>query len=355
MLALLKAGQGIGLELATVPVPRPGPYDVLLKVRAMAICGSDLPIFYWDDPWTRKTVKPGQIIGHEFCGEIVEVGSEVTGVELGSLATAEGHIHCGSCFHCRTNMAHLCPRQQLIGFDYPGGFAEFISVPASNLVQLDGSLPLHVAAIHDPFGNAVHAASKVRVTNRTVLVTGCGTLGLMSVALARHSGAAIIVATDTSPVRLRLARQLGADYTLNPGQDDVDSLVEELTSATSGVDILLEMSGSSDAIAQGFHLLRPGGEAVLMGLPKEPVEFDFANELVAKGVTVHGLVGRELFGTWQELQIYVANPSIRSALSTIVTHRFALHEYQRAFELMKSAACGKIVLYPSEELADSNE
>ena len=350
MKAVVKPNRAPGLELARVPISTIGVQDVLVKVRAASICGSDIPIYQWDDPWVRNTIQPGLIVGHEFCGVVVERGEQVHEIAVGDFVTAEGHLNCGTCMHCRNGEAHICPNLRLLGFERPGAFAEYVAVPASNIIRLD-NLPLIVAATLDAFGNAVHAAMKVPLTNTTILVTGCGPLGLMVITLAKFSGASRIFATDMSQYRLDLAIKMGADIGLNPTDDDVEALIMEETIANSGVDVLLEMSGSPEALKQGFEVLRPGGQAVLMGLSKQPILFDFANDIVAKGITVHGLVGRIMYKTWNQVQRLLdpAHSSRTVNLLPIITHRFMIEEFEKAMDLMLSGKCGKAVLFMDEE------
>lgn len=350
MKAVIKPDQGYGLELTQVPVPAIGLNDVLIKVKAASICGSDLPVYEWNDPWVQTSVKPGTIIGHEFCGTIVEVGNGVSNLTIGDFVSAEGHVNCGRCSHCRSGEAHICPNLKLVGFERHGAFAEYIAVPAANVIRL-AALPLAIGAILDPFGNAVHAVSKVKLSGLTVLVTGCGPLGLMTIALARFAGARFILATDVSDYRLKLAQEMGADSVLNVGTDDVGAAIVSETSAKSGFDVLFEMSGFAEALVQGFGQLRPGGQAVLMGLPKEPLEFDFANALIAKGITVHGVVGRLMYKTWEQALELLYTPRTYQALNLerIVTHRFMIEAYDEAFNLALSGQAGKVTFFFDEQ------
>jgi threonine 3-dehydrogenase len=355
MRAVIKPQQGVGFELANVPIPKIGPRDVLIRVKAASICGSDLPIYAWDDPWVRATIQPGQIVGHEFCGIVSAVGSEVQRISIGELVTAEGHISCGVCVHCRSGEAHICPSLGLIGFDRPGAFAEFIAVPAVNVVPI-GELPPVVGAILDPFGNAVHAATKVPLTNASVLVTGCGPVGLMTIALAKVAGAYQIFATDISEYRLSLASAMGASVPLDARKPDVDDYVLHRTTATSGVDVFLEMSGSTAALQQGFRLLRNGGQAVLMGLPKEPSLFDFTNSVIVKGITIHGLTGRLMYRTWIEAFRYLGDGTAPGSVDVMpmITHRLLIDEYDQGVQLMRSGQCGKVILFFDQASLDES-
>lgn len=352
MRAIIKAENGPGLTLVEVPKPSLGSDDVLIKVSAASICGSDLPIYDWDDPWVKKTVKNGQIVGHEFCGVVVEVGIAVKKFHVGDFVTAEGHIHCGKCTYCLAGEAHICPYQKLVGFDYPGAFSEFIVIPSSNVV-LVGDMPLILASILDPFGNAVHAAMKANLVGKTILVTGCGPLGLFVLSLAKYSGARSIFATDISEYRLDIAKKIGADVVLKANNQD-NSFLKNKTRELSGVDVWFEMSGAPAAILQGFDCLRPGGLAIMMGLPKLPVKFDFANMLIAKNVTVHGLVGRIMFETWMQSLNFLKTDKIDEYISKIITHRLHFEQYKTAFDLMREGKCGKIVMFWDQSLLNQS-
>jgi len=350
MRAVIKPGEGPGVQLARVPTPTIGTTDVLIKVKAASICGSDIPIYDWDDPWTRATVQPGQIIGHEFCGEVIERGEQVDIVSVGDLVAVEGHLNCGACTQCRNGEGNVCPNVKLLGFERPGAFAEYIAVPARNVIPLS-RLPLSVAAILDPFGCAVHSVTKVPLVNNTILITGCGPIGLMTITLAKILGTRRIFATEVSQYRLDLATKIGADLALNPHSDDVETIVKKETAIDSGVDVLFEMSGNPEAIKLGFKVLRPGGQAILLGLPKEPVLFDFANELVSKSITVHGIIGRNIYKTWVQVQKFL-DPACSTKsinLMPIITHHFLIDDFEKAMDLVRSRRCGKVILYMEEE------
>jgi threonine 3-dehydrogenase len=353
MKAIIKPNVGLGLDIVERPIPEIEPHEVLIRVKAASICGSDIPIMNWDDPWVMSTVRPGQIIGHEFCGEVVKVGSNVTTIYVGSLVTAEGHIYCGVCYHCQTGAAHVCPNQRTLGYDYPGAFAEYIKVPASNVIGL-GDLPIRIAAIQDPFGNAVHATSKANLLNRTVVIAGCGPIGLMCISLAKLSGAYKIIASDPIEYRLDLAEKLGAHHCINPSESVFEDEILAQTQETRGVDIFFEMSGNPEAIRAGFKATRPGGKAVLLGLPKQPLLFDFANDLITKGITVEGVIGREVFRTWHEAHRLLADPNSQliKNLELIITHILTFEEYELGFDLMQKGLCGKVLLVPSKDDLD---
>ena len=282
----------------------------------------------------------------KFCGTVVDLGEGVHDIAVGSFVTAEGHLSCNNCAHCQRGEAHVCPNLKLLGFEHPGAFAEYVAIPASNVIRLP-SLPLIIAAILDPFGNAVHATTRISLTNQSVLVTGCGPLGLMAIALSKHAGARRIIATDISDYRLELAQQMGADLILNASSAHWVDVVREKCHADHGVDVHIEMSGDPQALTDGFGTVRPGGNVILMGLPKNPVLFDFANLFIAKGITAHGLVGRRMYGTWDHVMRLLdssANPRPID-LRTIVTHRLMLEDYEEAFKLIGSGHCGKVALF----------
>ncbi len=342
MRAVIKARPGPGLELAEVDVPQIGPRDVLIKVRAASICGTDLHIYNWD-PWAQSRIKPPLIIGHEFCGDVVAVGEEVHNVKVGDYVSAESHIVCGTCAYCRTGRGHLCPNTQIIGVDRDGAWAEYVAIPAENAWPNPPTVPPHIATLEENFGNAVHTAFAVDLRAKKVLVTGCGPVGVMAIAVARAIGARAIYATDISDYRLNLARKMGADVTINARREDVVACIMELTEG-EGVDAWLEMSGAPSAIEQGFQVLKPGGEVAMLGLPPEPMSFDLNNWVIFKGATIHGIIGRRLWETWFQMRGLLRSGAVN--LETIVTHKFPLEEFEKALETMASGESGKVVLIP---------
>lgn len=342
MKAIIKPERAPGLELALVDIPRVGPHDALIKVRACSICGTDLHIFNWD-PWARSRIVPPLVIGHEFCGEVVEVGSEVTEVKVGDYVSAESHIICGVCSMCRTGKGHVCQNTKIIGVDRDGCWAEYVVMPAMNLWTNPPDMPAEVASIQENFGNAVHTAFTCDLPARRVLVTGCGPVGLMAIAVARAAGARAIYATDIAPYRLRLARKMGADLALNVAEVDVVKTILEHTEG-EGVDVLLEMSGAAQAIAQGFQLLKYGGEAALLGLTPAPIPFDLNNWITFKGARVYGVAGRELWGTWFRMRGLLTSGLVD--LRPLITHRFALDDFEEALQVMRSGKSGKVVMFP---------
>lgn len=342
MKAVVKTKPGPGLELCQVPIPTIGPHDILVRTRATSICGTDLHIYHWD-PWAAKRIKPPIIIGHEFCGEVVEVGAQVRDVRVGDYISAESHIVDHTCDLCRTGMAHICRNTQIIGVDRDGSFAEYVAIPAANAWHNPPTMPPEIAALLENFGNAVHTALETPVVARKVLVTGCGPVGVMSIAVARAAGARAIYASDLSDYRLRLAKTMGADLVLNPQRDDIVATILQDTQG-EGVDVLLEMSGAPSAIREGFQLLKAGGHAVLLGIPSRPFEFDLANLVILRGVTVHGIAGRKLWETWYEIRGLLRRCAVN--LEPLITHRYKLEEFEQAFQTMASGDSGKVVLFP---------
>jgi len=339
MRALVKPTPGPGLEIRTVPVPRPGRDEVLVRVRAGGICGTDLHIDRWD-PWAASRLRLPRIIGHEFCGTVVELGPDATGIAVGDFISGESHVSCGGCHLCRRGEAHICESLSIIGVDRDGAFADYVVLPARNAWKMDPRRFADVAAIMDPFGNAVHTALATNLATRSVIVMGCGPIGLWAVLIARKVGAAKIVAVDVHPYRLDLARRVGADRVLDGRTEDVPRIVRQRTDG-AGADVLLEFSGSGQGIHAGLAALRNGGFAALLGLPGRPVELDLENDVIFKGVRIQGIFGRRLWETW-----YEATALLESGLDVreVITHRFPLARFREAFDLMRSGECGKVIL-----------
>jgi len=342
MRALAKVEAGPGFEMIEAPVPEIGPNEVLVRVKATSICGTDLHIFHWN-PWAQGRIKPPLIIGHECAGEVVEVGRDVTAVRVGDLVSLESHVVCGVCDMCRTGQGHLCRKTRILGVDRDGVFAEYVAVPEMNAWPDPKDMPPEIATLQENFGNAVHTAFAADVRSKKVLVTGCGPVGIMTIAVARAIGARAIFATDISDYRLNMAKQMGADFVYNASRGGVVQAIRE-ASGGEDIDVLLEMSGAPSALVDGFTLLKPGGEAALLGLQGRPIEFDLENLLIFKGITVRGVIGRKLWETW-----YQGRGLLRSGavdLSPLVTHTFPLDRFEEAFALMESGQCGKVVMIP---------
>jgi threonine 3-dehydrogenase len=342
MKAIIKPEAGPGLVLTEVPVPQVGRHEALVKIKATSICGTDLHIYKWD-PWARGRIRPPIIVGHEFCGTVVQVGDDVNGVSVGDYVSADSHVVCHRCLQCRTGREHICQNTQIVGVDRDGCWAEYIVLPASGLWVNPPNLPPEIASLQDNFGNAVHTALATNLSNRYVLVTGCGPVGLMAIAVAKAAGARRVFATDISPYRLALARRMGADRAYNVAEVDVVAEIKRETEG-NGVDVLLEMSGAASAIDQGFSALAYGGEAALLGLTSAPIPFDLNNHIIFKGATVHGIVGRKLWETWYQMRSLLSSGAVD--LAPLVTHRFPMERFLDALEVMQSGHSGKVVLFP---------
>lgn len=343
MKALRKTRPERGAQLESVPVPAVGANDVLVRVRAASICGTDLHIYDWD-PWSASRIKPPLTFGHEFCGVVEKVGEEVTSVKPGDFVSAEMHVNCGHCHQCRVGQPHICQNLRIIGIDLDGCFAEFVRIPAGNIWKIDPAIPEHYAAILDPLGNAVHTVLSGPIAGQTVVVVGCGPIGLMAIAVARACGCSTLFATEVNPHRLAMARKMGADEAWNPAEVDVVRCAHEATGGT-GVDVLLELSGQPKAIQQGFQMLRAGGRASLLGIPSQPVTFDLVADIIFKGATVYGIYGRKMFETW--VQMTALLKSGRLGLEPLFGNRLSLDRFDDAFSVLHEGLAGKVLFYPN--------
>lgn len=357
MKALVKPAPMPGAELREVPVPKPGPGEVLVKVRVASICGTDVHIWEWNR-WAAARLKPPVIFGHEFAGDVVALGpgvetpsggaeragagsGERVGVAVGDYVSAESHVVCGQCYQCRTGQSHVCQRCSILGVDRAGCFADYVAVPASNVWVNEKDLPPEVASVQEPFGNAVDTVFAGEVPGRSFLVLGCGPIGLMAVALLRASGATPVIAADLSDYRLELARRLGADHAVSARTTDAVAETLRLTGG-EGVDAVLEMSGARTALRQALKAARNGGRVAMLGLPSGPVELDLAEDFVFKGLTLQGITGRHIFETWYKTRAFLG--SGRVDLRSLITHTFPIGAFREAFELAASGQCGKVVL-----------
>jgi threonine 3-dehydrogenase len=343
MKALRKMRAGRGLSMESAPVPAIGAADVLVRVKTASICGTDLHIYGWDR-WSQGRIKPPVTLGHEFCGMVERVGEEVTSVIAGDFVSAEMHVNCGHCHQCRLGEAHICQNLRIIGIDQDGAFAEFVKIPASNIWRLDPAIPEHYGAILDPLGNAVHTVLAGPIAGQTVLVTGCGPIGLMSIAVAKACGSSTVFATETNENRRAMAKKMGADVVLNPAAENAVARILSETNGT-GVDALLEMSGNPTAIQQGFKSLRAGGRASLLGIPTENVPLDLVNDVIFKGATVQGIYGRRMYGTW--VQMTALLKAGRLDLEPLFGEREPLEKFENAFAKLQGGMAGKILLYPN--------
>ena len=343
MKALRKTKAAKGLEIQKVPVPSIGALDVLVRVTATSICGTDLHIDGWDR-WSQGRIKPPVTLGHEFCGIVESVGEDVSAVRPGDFVSAEMHLNCGHCHQCRLGEAHICQNLKIIGIDMDGAFAEFVKIPATNIWKLDAAIPEHYAAILDPLGNAVHTVLAGAIAGQTVLVTGCGPIGLMSIAVAKACGSSTVFATETNEHRRAMAEEMGADHVLNPACEDPVKKILAATGGT-GVDVLLEMSGQPAAIQQGFKALRAGGRASLLGIPTENVPLDLVQDVIFKGATVQGIYGRRMYGTW--VQMTALLKAGRVNLEPLFGERMVLDNFAAAFAKLHRGMAGKILMYPN--------
>jgi threonine 3-dehydrogenase len=338
MKALVKAKSERGLWLEDVAVPTIGPNDVLIAVRKAAICGTDLHIYNWDD-WAQKTIPVPMTVGHEFMGEVVELGAAVTGFAVGDRVSGEGHITCGHCRNCRAGKRHLCRNTRGIGVNRPGCFGDYISLPASNAFKLPASIPDEIGAFLDPLGNAVHCALSFDVVGEDVLITGAGPIGIMACAITRHIGARHVVITDVNDYRLGLARQCGASRVVNVTRESLEDTMKDL-GMTEGFDVGLEMSGNPDAFRAMLKVMNHGGHVALLGIPPTEAAIDW-NEVIFKGLVMKGIYGREMFETWYKM---VALLESGLDVSPVLTHRVAAERFEDAFEAARSGQAGKVVL-----------
>ena len=337
MKALVKERAGPGFTLKDVPEPTIRDDEVLIRVRRAGVCGTDVHIYEWDD-WAKGRVKPPITVGHEFAGDVAEVGKLVTDVRVGDRVTAEGHIVDGRCLLCRTGNAHVCPFTKIIGVDRDGCFAEYISMPATNVWHLDDDISFDIGGIHDPMGNAFHTALTADIPGSTVLITGCGPIGIFAVGICKAAGASRIIASDVNEKRLALAKAMGAHDIVRP--DQAEAVVRRHTDGL-GVDVALEMSGVPSAIHQALALVRVGGRVQMLGIPAKPMELNLATEVIFKGITIYGVVGRRMYDTWHQMTRFLRSGKFDP--TPVITHRFPLAEADAAISAIKSGEAGKVI------------
>lgn len=340
MKAIVKARPGKGMVVKEVPDPKPGPNDVLIRVRAGSICGTDAHIYHWD-AWAQGRIKPPLVIGHEFAGEVASVGREVVGFRKGDRVSAEGHLVCGICPMCRTGQGHICQETRIIGVDVDGAWAEYIAMPAANVWKLDQKMPWEVATLHDAMGNAFHTVLPADVPGKTVLIQGCGPIGCFAVGIAKAAGASRILAADINPKRLALAERMGADVLLKAGKDDVVAKARSLTGGY-GVDVVCEMSGAAAAIRQAVQAVRNGGRVRLLGIPTGEVALRLAEDVIFKGISLEGVIGRRMYDTWFQMRAFLASGRFDPA--PVITHRLPYREFERGLEAIADGTAGKVVL-----------
>jgi threonine 3-dehydrogenase len=338
MKALVKSKAEPGLWLEDVPVPEIGINDVLIRVRKASICGTDIHILNWDD-WARRTIPVPMTIGHEFMGEIVRVGSNVSDFFPGQIVSGEGHVVCGRCRNCLAGRRHLCAHTSGVGVNRPGAFAEYIALPMTNVWVHRNRIDPEIACIFDPFGNAVHTALAFPVLGEDVLVTGAGPIGIMAAAVAKHAGARQVVITDLNPYRLELARKVGVKVAIDPREKNLKDVQKDLE-MSEGFDVGLEMSGNAGAFRDMLANMSHGGKIAMLGIPPGEIAIDW-NTVIFNMLTIHGIYGREMYETWYKMTVMLESGL---KIGAVITHRFSYRDYREAFELMKSGNSGKIIL-----------
>jgi threonine 3-dehydrogenase len=338
MKALIKKEAAPGIWMGEIPEPSVGPNDVLIKINKTAICGTDMHIYNWD-AWAQKTIRVPMAVGHEYCGTIVDLGSEVRGFAVGDRVSGEGHITCGHCRNCRAGRRHLCRNTVGVGVDRQGCFAQYLALPAGNAFKLPAVISDDIAAILDPFGNATHTALAFNMVGEDVLITGAGPIGIMAASIARFVGARHVVITDVNDYRLELARRMGATRALNVSRESLDAVMQQL-GMQEGWDVGLEMSGNPQALREMLRTMHHGGSVALLGIPPGDTAVDW-NQVIFKGLTLRGIYGREMFETW-----YKMSSLLQSGLdiSPVITHHFPVAEFRAGFETMGSGRSGKVIL-----------
>ena len=338
MKALSKQTSTEGLSLIDAPKPKIGHNDILIKIKKTAICGTDVHIYNWD-AWSKKTIPIPMIIGHEYVGEVYDIGQEVQGFAVGDRVSGEGHITCSYCRNCRAGRRHLCQNTQGVGVHRAGAFAEYLALPATNAFKVPDDISDDIAAIFDPLGNAVHTALSFDLVAEDVLITGAGSIGLMAAKICQHIGAKNVVITDISDYRLKLAQEMGIEDTVNVSRESIQEKMEALH-ISEGFDVALEMSGAPQALQMIFDTLIHGGKIAMLGLSTEPAATDWS-QLIFKSISIKGVYGREMFETW-----YKMSSLIQSGLdiSSIITHRFPMEDFEQGFEIMRSGLSGKVIL-----------
>ncbi len=347
MKAIVKATAGPGAEIRDVPVPTVGTGEILLRVKRAGVCGTDLHIWNWDQ-WSSGRMKPPTTIGHEFVGEVVELGPGVTNVALGDLVSCESHVVCQTCLSCRTGNGHVCENTRILGVDMNGGFAEYVAVPAVNAWRVPRNIPIEMAACMEPCGNAVHTAFSGPLSGCNIAVTGCGPIGLFAIGVALAAGAAHVFASDVSPYRLELARKMKADAVIDVSKESFVDRIRELTHGR-GLDGVLEMSGKPAAMRDGLTALRMGGRMSLLGLPSEPFELDWNKLLIFKGITLYGIIGRRMYDTWYQMDQMMTSGKLD--IRPAITHVMPMEEFADAIALLREGKAGKVVLVPWGEKA----
>lgn len=340
MRAIAKARPEPGVEIIDAPEPTPGVGEVKIELEAASVCGTDLHIYSWDE-WAANRIKPPKIIGHEFCGRIVELGADVEDRHIGQFVASESHIVCGHCRQCLQGQAHVCVNTKILGVDVDGGFAKYVVIPKDNARPTDESVPREIASFQDALGNAIHTVMDGPVKDQTILITGMGPIGLFAVSTCKALGAAKVIATELSPLRIELARQVGADQVVSPIGNDVAA--EILRECPGGVDGVLEMSGHPSSLSLAIDVVRPGGRISLLGVYSDSKQTLDMDKVIFKGLRIQGIVGRKLWETWDQMQDLLKSGKLD--LTPVVTHRMHYTEFHNAMELMKAGQAGKVVFF----------
>lgn len=338
MKALAKLHAEKGIWLTEADIPKIGHNDLLIKIKKTAICGTDMHIYHWDE-WSQKTIPVPMIVGHEYVGTVVEIGQEVRGYKIGDRVSGEGHITCGHCRNCRAGRRHLCRNTSGIGVNRQGSFAEYLAIPAFNAFKIPDNISDELAAVFDPFGNAVHTALSFDLVGEDVLITGAGPIGIMAAAVARHAGARHVVITDLNQYRLDLAKKMGASRVVNVAQENLTDVMEDL-GMTEGFDVGLEMSGVPVAVRDMLAKMNNGGKIAMLGIPPEDVAVDW-NQVIFKGLTIKGIYGREMFETWYKMASLIQGGL---DISPIISHQLNVDDFQQGFDIMGSGQSGKVIL-----------
>lgn len=341
MEALVKRAAGPGMVLEERPVPECSEGEVLIRIQKTGVCGTDVHIYSWDN-WASQRVRPPLIVGHEFMGVVERVGDAVPGIQPGDIVSGEGHIGCGHCFFCRTGQGHICRQMRIIGVDRDGCFAHYFRFPAANVWKVRPEIPADAAAIFDPFGNAMHTVMAQSVAGKTVAVMGAGAIGLMACKIAASAGALSVFAVDPQPHKRKLALSYGADEVFDPTEDAWKDRLLGHTRESSGVDVVLEMSGSRTGVRDTFELVRPGGEVALLGIPPADVNLNLADAIIFKAVTVRGINGRLMFQTWYQCEQFLLEGKVD--LLPLITHRFSYRDYEQAFDVLERGEAVKVIL-----------
>ncbi len=337
MQAILKARPEVGLELGEVPKPTPGPRDVLVRIMKTGICGTDRHIYEWG-AWAANRIQPPLVAGHEFVGIVEDTGVAVCEVTPGDRVSGEGHIGCGHCYACRTGQSHICDKVDILGVDIQGCFAPYVVLPASNIWKVDSAICDDQACLFDPFGNAMHTVMAQPISGKQVLVLGCGPIGLMAIGILHVGGADKVIAVDPTPQRRELAKGMGADAVLEQADE---ATVKGMTDH-GGVDVMLEMSGSPQAFQEGFKCVRSGAEVSLLGIPHAEIALEWAEQVIFKGLTIHGINGRRMFGTWYQCESFLRRQP--SLIEPLITHRLPFHRFEEGIQAMRDGTACKVVL-----------